>query len=531
MIARLKKNPHLPGFVIGFGSVALIGLLVIAAWGILSRAPTPTLAPTGIPVSQRVTVVPTATGEGDAPFPSLNDVPTAAPALPPTPTPTRAEPIRYTVKPGDTLFDIALAHGVSVETIQAANGLTGETIVPDQVLIIPSGPLPTPTPYVEGDFIVHTVSSGETLIGLAAHYSVTVEAIQTANDLQSETIQAGRQLRIPAKQTPPTSTPYSFTCPGGQCQGLLTPLPADKPWQPSILEGNLAAAYPLTQEGERFTLHYQPDTPAARDPDAIYALVAEALEHIESRLEVTMEQPFDVYVAGTTFAPPDEQLRGRSFSAQRRNFYLFDDTGTPAERRYMVVHELTHLVVWNTVGQPSSVMLHEGLAVYTGIEAMDEGGFIPLQQFCAAYQQAGQLPRISGGRSYLGHIHDLDLYFAAGCFVEYLIQEYGLDDFKPLFKSGDYAGIYGRTLSQLEAEWIKSLEPIGDELTFTPAELVDTVADVAAAYDRLFTDFSGAPAQMAAYRALDQARIAALQGQFDAARERLDASEKLLNGD
>jgi len=521
MIERLKKNPHLPGFLIGFGSVAFVGLIVIAAWGILSSGPTPTLAPTAVPVSQRVTVLPPATGQDGAPSPSPDDTPTATTVLPPTLTPTRAAPIRYTVKPGDTLFDIALAHGVSVETIQAANDLAGETIVPDQVLIIPSGPLPTPTPYVEGDFIVHTVSSGETLIGLAEHYSVTVEAIQAANDLQSETIQAGRQLRIPAKQTPPTPTPYSL---------LLTPLPVDRPWQPSILEGNLAAAYPLTQEGERFTLHYQPDTPAARDPGAIYTLVAEALEHIESRLDVTMEQPFDVYVAGTTFAPPDEQLRGRSFSAQRRNFYLFDDTGTPAERRYMVVHELTHLVIWNTVGQPSSVMLHEGLAVYIGIEAIDEGGFIPLQQFCAAYQQAGQLPRISGGRSYLGHIHDLDLYFAAGCFVEYLIETFKLDDFKQLFNSGDYTGIYGRTLSQLEAEWIKSLEPVGDELAFTPAELVDTVADVAAAYDHLFTNFSGAPAQMAAYRALDQARIAALQGQFDAARERLEASEKLLNG-
>ena len=36
--------------------------------------------------------------------------------------------------------------------------------------------------------------------------------------------------------------------------------------------------------------------------------------------------------------------------------------------------------------------------------------------------------------------------------------------------------------------------------------------------------------QMAAYRALDQARIATLQGQFDEAQEHLDEFERLLKG-
>jgi LysM repeat protein len=518
------KDPRVIGFLVGFAGVTAMGLVLLVAWGIFSnRSPTPTLVPSAVPVAERLTAVPSATGEEATPSPTSGAA-SSAPSLPspteplPTPSPTRAESIEYTVRDGDTLFGIALTHGVSVETLQAANDLTGETIVPGQVLIIPPGPLPTPTPYVEGDAIVHTVSSGETLIGIAKQYSVTVELIQMANDLESEIIQPDWELRIPVQADQLRVT------------AATTQEETDQAWQPSILEGNLEEGYPLTLEGERFTLHYQPDTPAARAPNQALRLIESALDHIEAELDVTLEDQFDVYLAGTFFAPPDMALRGRSFSSQRRNFYLYDDTGIPEERRYIITHELTHLVAWNTIGQPSSVMLHEGLAVYTGVEAMEAAGFIPLTHFCAAYQQAGELPRLSGSRTYSGHIRDLDLYFASGCFVQYLIEQYDLADFKGLFTSGDYPGIYGATLAQLEAQWAKTLDVDGDELVFDPQELVATRAKLGDAYDRLFADFNGTSPQMAAYRELDQARIAVLQARFDAAQEHLDAFDALLEG-
>jgi LysM domain-containing protein/uncharacterized protein DUF5715 len=43
----------------------------------------------------------------------------------------------YTVRSGDTLWDIARAHGVSVEAITAANGLDDAVIQPGQELVIP----------------------------------------------------------------------------------------------------------------------------------------------------------------------------------------------------------------------------------------------------------------------------------------------------------------------------------------------------------------------------------------------------------
>lgn len=61
-------------------------------------------------------------------------------------------------------------------------------------------PTPTdvPTPVVRSDGVVrHTVRAGETLLGIAGQYGVTVDEIQAANDLQNELIRAGDELFIP----------------------------------------------------------------------------------------------------------------------------------------------------------------------------------------------------------------------------------------------------------------------------------------------------------------------------------------------
>jgi LysM repeat protein len=515
------KDPWLIGFLVGFVGVLLIGSLLIASLSILSATPAPTPLPSTTALTEpRGVASPTSGLQAETPAPTSRPSPTSTALLSPTETslpPVRPESITYTVQSGDTLFGIASAHDLSVETLQIANELAGEIIVPGQVLIIPPGPLPTPTPYVEAGLIIHTVSSGETLIGIARRYSVTIRAIQTANDLDSDIIRPGWELKIPTDSTEQPS-PTAET-------------PIGQSWQPSILEGNLEEGYPLTAKGDLFTLHYQPDTPVARAPNQVIAMVESALSHIENTLQINLESDFDLYVAGTLFAGDDIALRGRSFSSQRRVFLLYDDTGTSYERLYVITHELAHLAARTTLGQPSSVMLHEGAAVYAGSAALEAGDFIPLTRFCAAYGQLGQLPSLSDDHAYQGHIHDLDLYFAAGCFTKFLIEEYGLSSFRQLFTSGDYPAIYGQTFAQLETDWVKTLEVIGGDLTFEPEELIATIDAVADAYDQLYTDFSGTSPQMESYHEIDQARIATLQGQLEDAREHLNTFYELLKGE
>ncbi|MDD4169239.1 MAG: M23 family metallopeptidase [Desulfotomaculaceae bacterium] len=93
----------------------------------------------------------------------------------------------YEVKPGDTLSNIAMGSGVSVEVLAAANGLLDrDSIRAGLLLLVPS------------DYTVHLVQYGETLSGIAGNYRVDAGVIATRNRISNmDNIFAGRQLLIP----------------------------------------------------------------------------------------------------------------------------------------------------------------------------------------------------------------------------------------------------------------------------------------------------------------------------------------------
>ena len=105
----------------------------------------------------------------------------------PTPGPEPGT-VTYTVKAGDSLWLIAQRYGTTVNAIKQANGLTGDALQIGQVLRIPV----SQSPYLE-----YTVRAGDTLWELSRRYGTTVEAIMQANGLTSSVLQIGQVLRIP----------------------------------------------------------------------------------------------------------------------------------------------------------------------------------------------------------------------------------------------------------------------------------------------------------------------------------------------
>ncbi len=76
----------------------------------------------------------------------------------------------------------------------------------------PATPAPTPTPTLTPTPIVYRVQSGDTLLAIAAEFSISSEAIQEANGIiDPRRLQIGQDLIIPRPETdaeqPPTSTP------------------------------------------------------------------------------------------------------------------------------------------------------------------------------------------------------------------------------------------------------------------------------------------------------------------------------------
>jgi hypothetical protein len=243
---------------------------------------------------------------------------------------------------------------------------------------------------------------------------------------------------------------------------------------------------------------------------------------IEEPLGIRLNGTFDVYVAGSLFAGEDIALRGRSFSSQRRLFFLWDDTGDEADRQYIITHEATHTFTWNTIGQPASVMLHEGVAVYTGMPNYENAGYINLDDFCAIFYRAERLPLPTGTMDFQGHIYDLTTYYSAGSFVRYLIDTYGAEKFTRLYPSGDYQAVYDQNLSTLQDAWLEQLAVRKLPANLDAGALIQYVDEVGQNYRQLFANFGGTPAEMQAYRALDKARTSTLAGHFTDARKHLD---------
>lgn len=192
-------------------ALTILGLVLLAGlvWGftlvvrqrqIAQATPTPTLE------SMRVLTPTVSSTDTPTPLPT--------PALSPTPLP----PSEYVVKAGDTLLGIAQKYPwTTVEGIKVLNNLQDDSILQiGQVLLIPPPPT-TPQSGPTAGTIIHVVQAGETLLGIAHRYGVSMAVIQSLNNIANpERLLVGQQLIIPVGPTAtatagasPTATPQT----------------------------------------------------------------------------------------------------------------------------------------------------------------------------------------------------------------------------------------------------------------------------------------------------------------------------------
>lgn len=93
----------------------------------------------------------------------------------------------YEVVKGDTLWDIAMNHGTTVEKLMDQNGLNSTVIYPKQVLKID-----------ESETEYYVVKKGDTLFGISRAYgdNVTIENLKKWNNLSSDLIIVGQKLIV-----------------------------------------------------------------------------------------------------------------------------------------------------------------------------------------------------------------------------------------------------------------------------------------------------------------------------------------------
>ncbi len=199
-----------------------------------SRTPTPT--PTPLPTdTPDATETPNTTDT-----PAATDTPVTVPTLTPTPTwtplviATRATGVTpqstslaqvtateappsgqtYTVKQGDTLFDIALAFGVSVEALARANGITDATLIrPGQVLVIPvPGTTPqSPTSMPTGTPTARTTATATSRVTATPTTRATATPTIAATSGTPTVTATPRPTAVPTAQPVALSGKIAFT--------------------------------------------------------------------------------------------------------------------------------------------------------------------------------------------------------------------------------------------------------------------------------------------------------------------------------
>jgi|YNPBryantNP2012_1023418.scaffolds.fasta_scaffold01662_6 LysM repeat protein len=141
----------------------------------------------------------------------------ATPTMPPSPPPPTPVPLATSAAPtapiqqpagaggetihvverGETLAKIAARYGVTVKQITDLNGIANPNLIyPGQKLRIPAAGATAPAQ--SGATRTYTVRAGDTLVGIATKFGVTVQAIQQLNNLSSpDKIYTGQVLKIP----------------------------------------------------------------------------------------------------------------------------------------------------------------------------------------------------------------------------------------------------------------------------------------------------------------------------------------------
>ena len=99
----------------------------------------------------------------------------------------------YTVKKGDTLWDIANKYGTTVGKLKSLNNLKSNVLQVGQTLKVSS----SETEIIPDDYLVYKVKNGDNLSKIAKEYDTTVSTIMKINNLNTDKLTINQQLLLP----------------------------------------------------------------------------------------------------------------------------------------------------------------------------------------------------------------------------------------------------------------------------------------------------------------------------------------------
>ncbi len=201
------------------------------------------------------------------------------------------------VAPGDTLYSLAIRHGVTVDMIVRANGLTNRYFVkPGTEILIPSA---GPARFAQGQNDApkaqnaactgeqcYTVKKGDTVASIARAHGLTDRQILEANNLpDARALKAGQAILIPGHDAPAPRQAIASAAPQDRAPAREAQAPAAAPAAPG---GTLQAPQPLQPAPEVKMASVKPAEPSCEA----------ALANPLPRMGNTFRKPVEGHVIG-----------------------------------------------------------------------------------------------------------------------------------------------------------------------------------------------------------------------------------------
>jgi LysM repeat protein len=240
--------------------------------------PTITPGPSPTPGPPTATLPPTGTSSPtDTPSPTATTSPTNTPTPIVTPTAQPDGRILYTVAPGDSLIGISERFNLILTDLYAYNNFTADSLLTaGQSLILgydtfADGSVPLrgfAQARVQTDgTIIHIVQSGDTLIGIAETYDLTLDELFTLSGLTTESVlQLGQQVIVGSRPVPQsaggsTDLPSPLASPTPMPTATATAVPTSLPTPTTI------ATPTLSIDNSQLTVNNSPSpTPSPPSP-------------------------------------------------------------------------------------------------------------------------------------------------------------------------------------------------------------------------------------------------------------------------
>ena len=109
----------------------------------------------------------------------------------------------YTVKAGDSLWGIAKKYGTTVDYLKAINNLSSNLLSIGQKLKVPDS-----TSNDNNNDNIYIVKSGDTLYSIANKYNTTVSNLMNINNLKTNLLSIGQELKLKTTPIQNTETTY-----------------------------------------------------------------------------------------------------------------------------------------------------------------------------------------------------------------------------------------------------------------------------------------------------------------------------------